>query len=182
MWVREDGVAMTKAERQKKMEQALDLWQASLTRYVFRITRNVESAQDVVQDVFLKLWQVDDRVFQTDLKPWLFTVCRNKAIDLLRRKKPASGFELDEFASADFGPEIHLVGKQTSEQVYVALAKLSPRQQELLRLRCEEGFSYQEMATITGLTANNIAVQVHGALKKIREWLADESLSKEKVS
>ena len=68
-----------------------------LTRYAAQLTGNVDTARDVVQDTFLRLCQADPDRVQGHLAEWLFTVCRNRALDVLRkesRMKPLTEVDL----------------------------------------------------------------------------------------
>jgi len=69
------------------VRSALDRFEGQLVRYALRITGNVESARDVVQDVFLRLLQADVGGLNGRLAPWLFSVCRNRALDVCRKEQ-----------------------------------------------------------------------------------------------
>src|SRR5512143_2748357 len=69
------------------MRGVLDRFEVRLTSYAARLTGNVESARDVVQDTFLRLWSADRAAVEPILPQWLFAVCRNRAVDVRRRGK-----------------------------------------------------------------------------------------------
>src|SRR5689334_8392868 len=66
---------------------ALDRYSGPLTRYALLITGNLEQARDVVQDTFIRLCAEDRTRIEPHLAPWLFTVCRNRALDVQRKER-----------------------------------------------------------------------------------------------
>jgi RNA polymerase sigma factor (sigma-70 family) len=65
---------------------AIQQHEAALLSYACHFVRDVDTARDVVQDTFLKLWRQDDPEIETRVAQWLFTVCRNRAIDICRKE------------------------------------------------------------------------------------------------
>ena len=76
-----------KRDKTKWIQEVVARYERPLCQYAFRLTGNYESARDAVQDVFLKLWRAE--VLEDErTAPWLFRVCRNRCIDMLRKEKP----------------------------------------------------------------------------------------------
>ena len=69
------------------VEQALAQYEGPLIGYALGIVHDLDRARDVVQDTFIRLYQQDREKVQRGLKAWLFTVCRNRALDILRKEK-----------------------------------------------------------------------------------------------
>src|SRR6188474_3184636 len=92
---------------------ALDRYEGRLLRYAQRITGDEERARDVVQDTFLKLCKEDPSTLNGRLAQWLYTVCRNQALDV-RRKESRSTILSDDLP----GPAEHRVADPvaTAEQ------------------------------------------------------------------
>src|SRR5438876_33202 len=67
--------------------EAVERYEAPLSRYAARLVRDTDRARDVVQDTFLRLCRQDRRAIDGDLGPWLYTVCRNRAVDVLRKDR-----------------------------------------------------------------------------------------------
>src|SRR5262245_52633335 len=84
--------------RFERIRSAMDLHESRLIRFAARITGNLESARDVVQDTFLKLCKEDLDAVGDHVGAWLFRVCRNRALDV--RKKEAPLLRLDETDTA----------------------------------------------------------------------------------
>src|SRR4051812_30204860 len=81
---------MSRREDEEKalwIRTSLARYEAQLTRYAYRITHDLERAREVVQETFLKLWQADKALIEGHLAEWLYTVCRNQALDLRRKDR-----------------------------------------------------------------------------------------------
>jgi len=168
---------------------ALEQYEGKLSRYAHRLLGDAEAARDVVQFAFQRLCDARQGDVEGRLAPWLFTVCRNKALDLLRCKGVAV------VGAADHG-EAALSAEQLSREVDPAAAAedaelhglllllvetLPPSQREALDLWAE-GFSYAEIAAISSRQEGHIRVLVHRGLKTLREHpQVRELLSEEPV-
>ncbi len=152
-----------------RMSDILDEYEGPLLRFAARITGDVDRARDVVQETLLKLCQ---RPPQADhVAQWLFTVCRNGALDVCRkeqRMKPLT--EQDAQARPADTATPHEAAEQAEEasQVSAALADLPANQQEVLRLKFQSDFSYKQIAGITGLSVTNVGFLIHTGIKKLR--------------
>lgn len=142
-----------------------------LSRYALSITRNAEKALDAVQETFLLLLRNLAKVDRTRPAPWLFTVCRSKAIDLLRRdgKMEARSYEeLAQRASADPPAEAAVASREQSREVDALLALLPPREREVVRLKFQQGLKYREIAAVTGHSVSHVGVLIHEAMARLR--------------
>jgi len=150
---------------------ALDQYERRLTRYAARVLRSDDLACDAVQHTFLRLCDKQPDELGDRLAPWLFTVCRNKALDILRRNGR------DESAGREF--EESTIGREPNPAVSVELCdihaglrrlvdELPDGQRETIDLWLE-GFTYREIARITKRNEGSVRVVVHRALIKLRE-------------
>ncbi len=140
-----------------------------LSRYAMSITRNPDQALDAVQETFLLLLKNLAKVDRARPGPWLFTVCRSKAIDLLRRDAKMEPRSQDELAQrADPTGKAALALREQSREVEELLAALPPREREVLRLKFQEGLKYREIAAVTGLSVSNVGVLIHEAMARLR--------------
>jgi RNA polymerase sigma-70 factor (ECF subfamily) len=162
-------------EAHQLVQRALHDHESALIGYTTSILNgDAERARDVVQDAFLKLWVADHTKVQENVKSWLYTVCRNRALDVLRKEQ-----------RMDFGNEValSLIPSQQQEpghqadvhdladRVWDLVESLTPNQQEVLKLKFQHDCSYQEIAEITGLSVGNIGFILHTCLKKLRRQL-----------
>ena len=79
-----DGCEKIIIDRDNFVREALAEYESPLIGYAYGFFQDVERARDVVQDTFIRLYQQDAEKIQHGLKTWLFTVCRNRALDVLR--------------------------------------------------------------------------------------------------
>lgn len=165
-----DGLS---AEDARWIAGVLDEHGDALLRYAGRLTADAQQARDIVQDTFLRLCGQSRRGLEDRLRPWLFAVCRNLAVDL--RKKESRTVELtqtiaDSSACVRDAPEpfaAHMQAETESEAI-AFLAALPGNQQEVIRLKIQEDFSYREIAHITGLSESNVGYLIHTGLKTLR--------------
>ena len=163
-------------EVQEWIRQALHRHEGPLVRYALGITGDLETARDVVQDTFLKLCSQDPASLEGRLAPWLFTVCRRRALDVLRkshRMTPLSDVDLETRPDASPPPD---VASDTREQTHHALRLLSMlpvNQREVVRLKFQNQLSYEEIAAVTSLSVSNVGFLLHTALKTLRLRMAE---------
>jgi len=149
--------------------------EAALILYAARILGERERARDVVQDTFLELLKGRHEKVLPYVKRWLFTVCRNRALDLVRQEKPMSTIETSAagaLPASDPEPPSRLSREEQSSALMALVGGLPARQQEVIRLRFQGELSYGEIAEVLSTTANNVAVAIHQGLKTLREKLA----------
>ena len=160
------------------VRQALQDHESALIGYTAGILHgDVERARDVVQDSFLKLCQADPAKVRTNVKAWLYTVCRNRSLDILRKDQRLDfGNEtlLDLTPDGSSHPDDQAERAELEIRVWSFVELLSPNQQEVLRLKFQHDLSYQQIAEITGLSVGNVGFLLHTALKKLRHRLERE--------
>lgn len=163
--------------RDEFVEQALAEFEGPLIGYAMGIVHDLERARDVVQDTFIRLYQQDRDKVSRGLKTWLFTVCRNRALDILRKEKRM--VELDDkaarrIASEDSEPRDAVDWDERVAQVTKSLERLSDNQREVIRLKFQQGLSYKEISEVTGLTTGNVGFLLHTGLKRLRSFLPED--------
>lgn len=158
------------------VRRALDQHESTLIAYTAGILGgDIEKARDVVQDAMLRLYLTEPDRVRENLKSWLFTVCRNRAFDVLR-KDHRLDLGNDEFIEStpnhDLDPAEAAGQHELYEQVWASVDKLRPNHREVVRLKFLHDCSYQEIAGITGLSVGNVGFIMHHAIKKLRELLS----------
>ena len=154
------------------VRSVMDRHEGELLRYAARILGDVDRARDVVQETFLRLLTSGPTRSGDHLPEWLFTVCRNRALDVCRKERRMT--RLTEYAqdhqpSAEPSPPAVAARREVAGQVAEALGRLPGNQQEVLRLRFQNGFTYRQIAGITGLSVSNVGVLIHTGLTKLRK-------------
>ena len=156
----------------EQMNALLKRFERPLLQYATRILGDSDRARDVVQETFVKL-QHENRT-ELDHAPakWLFTVCRNGALNICRKEKriPYLDQELLEARESEQpAPYENLEAKEASGFLLRILGTLPPRQQEVLQLKFQNDLSYQQISEITELSVSNVGVLIHNALKTLRQ-------------
>ena len=154
-------------EQAQFIRAALERFEQPLLRYAARITGNAEAARDVVQDTFLKLCTADRAKVDGHLAAWLYTVCRNRALNV--RKKEARMETLTEgvierFPAPGAGPEEVATRNETHGRVLEALAALPDAQREACRLKFQDDLTYREIGQVMGKSLGTVSNLISGAL------------------
>lgn len=160
--------------REKFIEQALVDYQSPLIGYASTILHDIDLARDVVQDTFLRLCQQDPAKVEDNLKSWLFTVCRNRALDILRkerRNQPLDEIQWRKVAGPDLQPDELAEQQERRTQLTGFLDRLKPNQREVIILKFQHGLSYREIEEATGLSSGNVGFLIHTGLKRLRDIL-----------
>ena len=149
-----------------------------LTRYAARMLGgDVDRARDVAQDVFLKLWQADRSAIEPHLAQWLFRVCRNGALDVMRKEGRMTALDdrdLERKRPPDAEPGSSGETGESAGRLVKMVDALPPRQQEAIRLKFQNGLSYGEISAVMDTTVSNVGVLIHTGLKAIRAKITAE--------
>lgn len=144
---------------------------ARLEAYALRIVRDAGRAAEVVQETFLKLCREQEHLIIGHLGPWLYTVCRRVALDVWRKESrmySVADPPIVEHDDQQQSPSQITEQHEDLDRIMRALGRLSENQQECIRLKFQHGLSYDEIATVTGLSRSNVGFQIHTGLKAIR--------------
>ncbi len=155
------------------MRSLVDAHAADLTRYAASILGDHEGAKDVVQESFIRLWREPRREIEDHVRPWLFRVCRNCALDQRRkggRMRPLNEVDTATRPAEGKGPEE--TAEDSHAQVIRLMNKLPENQREVVRLKFQNDLSYKEIAGITELSVSNVGFLLHTALKTLRAQVA----------
>ena len=150
-------------------------YEGALTLYAARILGDRDRARDVVQEAFLKLCKHDRGNVEKRVRSWLFTVCRNRALDIRRKEKPVSHLSGEiamEHKSNDPTPSEALEQRESASRMLGLLGALPERQQEAVRLKFQHGLSYREIGTVMNATVGNVGVLIHTGIKTLRRQMA----------
>jgi RNA polymerase sigma-70 factor (ECF subfamily) len=142
-----------------------------------RILDDTQLAQDVVQQVFLAMWQgtgYDPR--RGAVSTWLMSVTHHKAVDAVRRegtrrKRLASEQVLVDVAATGPGPEEEAWARLRAEHTRGALRRLPAEQREVLLLAYYGGYTQSEIADMTGLPLGTVKSRTLTAMRRMREHL-----------
>ena len=149
-----------------------------------RITRNTEDAEDVVQDVCLKIWHQHDEVVRYEnVEAYCVTMTKNLSIDKIRTRRPVS--DEDGFiGKTDNGrlPDELLEERDNKEAIRRIIMSLPPLQQRIFQLKDLEGYETEEIVEITGIAAEAVRNNLSRARKRLRElYLAYHRIKEKKA-
>jgi RNA polymerase sigma factor (sigma-70 family) len=164
-------------QRWSKMVAIVGQYQAGLLRYATRLVRDPDAAQDVVQEVFVKLFQSWDgkRAASPKLRSWLYRVTHNQAVDHIRRQSryrdAMSRHAAEPRVTVAPAPNEALAATERHRMVLDHVDRLTPVERQVLLLRLEEGLSYQEIADATARSVGNVGKVLHHAVRKMSKEL-----------
>ena len=153
------------------IRSVLERFEGRLIRYAAQITGDLDRARDVVQETFLKLCEEEPAEIENYLAEWLFTVCRNRALDVQRKESrmtPLLDDELEHRSSPALAPDKIVQLKESTRELLALLETLPRRQQEIVRLKFQNGLSYAEISRVTNLSVSNVGFILHQAIQALR--------------
>jgi RNA polymerase sigma-70 factor, ECF subfamily len=146
-----------------------------------RVVGSREEAEDVVHEAFVAVWRKIDR-FDAErgaLRAWLMTVVRNRAIDRVRARRPRIDLDdADERSLLRTGPNPTweaALARASASDIQAALAALPDEQRQAIELAYFEGYTYREVAELTGVPPGTANGRLRLALAKLREALQGSS-------
>lgn len=159
------------------IRQALERYERPLISHARAITGDLESARDAVQETFLRLSRQDVQALEHRLAPWLFFVCRNCALDHQRKVVRFTDAPPDEdHPSTDPDPAGGAAASDDARILRDLVQKLTPDEQEIVRLKFDAGLSYKEISETLRISVSNVGVRLHHAVQTLRTlWKKETS-------
>ncbi|WP_423130369.1 RNA polymerase sigma-70 factor [Gaoshiqia sp. Z1-71] len=148
-----------------------------LVIFTAQITRNRNEAEEIVQDLFFRIWCQKNQIKGSlSLKPYLFTSVRNRGLNFLERKKTEAR-KIDEFRkiiknNLTFEPDI-FVSSELQEKISQAFEKLPPRTKEIFILSRINELKNDEIAGRLEISKRTVETQISHALKILKQELKD---------
>jgi RNA polymerase sigma-70 factor (ECF subfamily) len=162
----------------------VDRHMSMVYKFIYRYVGNADAANDIVQDVFIKVWKNIKKFDpEKNFKTWLLTIAKNTALDSIKKKKAVlfskiegGETDLDAFLapyveSVDLPDEL-LQKKQTKEDLDRMLQKMSPSYRSVLLLRYTEHLKFREIAEVLQEPIDTIKSKHRRALIQLRKMLA----------
>jgi len=147
--------------------QCVDDFSDGIFRFILKNMKDPEKAKDVVQDTYEKLWVRVTEVSGEKAKSYLFTTAYHTMIDVMRKDNRMENFDHSRH------------DRQVSEQAYnglseileAAVSRLSADQRSVIMLRDYEGYSYEDIASITGLSESQVKVYIFRGRMFLKNFL-----------
>lgn len=150
---------------------------ARVYQFAFRLLKSVEDAENIVQDVFLSLYENRHRVEKcSSVRCYIFTITYNASISQLRKRVRETRF-LKYLASlqtvSDPSPEQMVEYGELTDKLNEIINALPERQREIYMLHRNKGFKYREIASRMHISVNTVENQMSSAIRKIRLGMRD---------
>lgn len=146
-----------------------------LYRFALKFLGNDLDAEDVVQEVLVKVWQKSDQLEEIENKQaWCMTVTRNLSIDKIRARKATIAGSVDDYhfiSDSSPTPDVITEDRENLSIVMKTLNGLPEHQKEIIHLRDVEGYTYKEIADITGYSEDQVKVNLFRARQKLKHEL-----------
>lgn len=156
-----------------------DFYKERLFTFAFGLTHSKVDAEEIVQDIFLKLWE-SRTTLSTIIYPqsYIYTMARNRALDLLastgRNQKLIQKVWANITQSEELTEHI-LQAKESQQLIYQAVAELTEKKQQIFELSRNDGLSHDEISNLLGISKQTVKNNLSEALKQIKLYLERHS-------
>lgn len=148
-----------------------------LYRFAWSIVKETELAEDIVQEVLIRMWDRRDKMDAVqNIEAWCMRSTRNLALDKLKSKHQRftdtipEGFDVESDSQT---PERDMENKDTMQSIQRLIDMLPQKQQQVIRLRDVEGYSYKEISDMMEIDMNQVKVNLFRARKSVKENLVN---------
>ena len=159
---------------EEKVELLFRQYYAALCKSLYRTLRNATLAEDIVQEVFLKVWEMREQLKMDEaIQSYLYRSCYNTALNYLKGQKPKTDIELLEIVPGGDSAEKNLNFLETESQVFTAIEALPPKTRLVFSLSRFEELSYKEIAGRLDISVKSVEKHMGIALQRLRENLRE---------
>ncbi len=175
-----------KEGNQKSFELVFKTYYARLCTFAFGYTKQMETAEDLVKDVFVNIWNNHKKLeIKTSVSAYLFRSVKNACINYLERDKNRKLLSIDELKqqeikiaeplSTDY-PISKILASELEDRIHTEIEKLPESCREVFKLSRFEGLSHKKIAEKLQISENTVKVQIYRALSKIKDALDSGSM------
>jgi RNA polymerase sigma-70 factor, ECF subfamily len=181
-------VKIVRKEDQERYSEIVERYQSRLFVYIYRLIGNKEEAEDLLQDVFVKVYK-NLNSYDTGRKfsSWIYRIAHNETVNYIKRKSLKRFISFDaitstkdklDTSSEEEGADKAWLRKEVSKEVSDAMKKLPFKYNQVLTLRYYSDQSYEEIAEILGKPVNTVGTLINRAKKKLSDELKQLNLNK----
>lgn len=182
LFTMDDAIILQKFAESNTREEAfgmlLDKYQQKIYWHVRRFVLDHDDANDLVQDIFIKVWKNLDR-FRADaqLYTWIYRIATNECITFLNKRKQNLNISLDDESSGFLADTLtetsYFNGDQAQIKLQEALLTLPDKQRLVFNMKYFDDLKYEEISEIVGTSVGALKASYHLAVKKIERFLSD---------
>ncbi len=177
-----DQEILAKFSKASTKEQAFGLllkkYQEKLYWHVRRIVVDHEDANDVLQNIFIKVWKNLDRFQQNSkLYTWLYRIATNESLTFInqRKRKSAAPLQTDDYdLSAQLKADPYFDGDEIQIKLQNAIERLPEKQKLVFLMRYYDGLKYDDMSEVLSTSVGALKASYHHAVKKIERYLKED--------
>jgi RNA polymerase sigma-70 factor (family 1) len=163
------------ADDEQAYRELFDGYFQQLYAAILVYTKSVTDAEDIVQSIFLKVWERRNTLTSIDHpENWLFITARNEFLDHFRKLQSQEKYRrslVDLFHDEGISAEMLIIAAEREAFVRKAIAALPEKQQQAILLSRHDGLTYDEIAVVMGIAKTTVKEHISRALKSIRDFL-----------
>ena len=164
--------------REKAFQQLVKSYQQRLYWHIRKIVMNHDDADDIMQNVFIKVWKnVDGFREDSSLFTWLFRIATNESLSHLqkqRRHSVVSINEISEYLTESLESDVYFDGNEMEKKLQLAIIQLPEKQRIVFNLKYFDEMKYEEMSVVLKTSVGALKASFHFAVKKIEEFLKED--------
>lgn len=159
-------------------EQIVCRYRENLIYFIYRYVKNLHLAEELAQDVFVELLLHKERYnLTTNLKTYIFTIGRNKAVDYIRKHKKEQLFEeiCEDYPASEREELVsRIVREEEKKLLYASLGRMKEEYQQAIYLTDFEELSYEEVGKVLHKTLPQVKVLIYRARKALKKNMMQE--------
>lgn len=163
-----------KSEYKESFEELFSLYAKGLLYYAQEIMQNKEEAEDIVQDVFVRAWEMMNRLTLETAKSYLIASTKNACLNRLKHLSVRSKYQNEILKTGvvpdSLEPEVY-IGEDLKKYIDESIEKLPPRQRQAFIMYKLEGMTYAEIATELQISPRTVEKHVELAIKALKKDL-----------
>lgn len=166
----DDGLMLrVRGRDESAMATLYDKYHRLVYTVSLRILGEPQAAEDLLQEVFMRVWRKPDmQVSANGMAAWFAVVARNRSIDVLRKRRHTVDVG-DAVIENELGVTPHFDRERLGQQARTALAQVSPEQQQAVQMAFFEGMTHTEIAERTGLPLGTVKTRIRSAITSLRK-------------
>lgn len=175
----DDSLILQKFAEQSTREEAFRLllkkYQQKIYWHVRRLVIDHDDADDIVQDVFIKVWKnLENFRENAQLYTWIYRIATNESITFLNKKKQRAQISLEDESAAYLTDSLsegsHFNGNRAQQKLQEALLTLPEKQRLVFNMKYFDDLKYEEISEILGTSVGGLKASYHIAVKKIEQY------------